>query len=83
MGSAHYETIGDGKKSQAAEVITLSLTFDHRVVNGAGAASFVHKIKEQIENFQFPVATALSPAGLTQRSQRFATQRRSRLRNSL
>ena len=56
VGSAHYETIGDGKKSQTAEVITLSLTFDHRVVNGAGAASFVHEIKEQIEHFEVPVA---------------------------
>jgi len=35
-------------------VITLSLTFDHRVVNGAGAANFVHAIKEQIENFKIP-----------------------------
>jgi len=51
VGSAHYETLGDGKKSEAAEVITLSLTFDHRVVNGAGAASFVHEVKEQIEKF--------------------------------
>jgi 2-oxoisovalerate dehydrogenase E1 component len=51
VGSAHYETFGDGKKSEAVEVITLSLTFDHRVVNGAGAASFVHEIKEQIEHF--------------------------------
>jgi 2-oxoisovalerate dehydrogenase E1 component len=59
VGSAHYETFGDGKKSQAAEVITLSLTFDHRVVNGAGAASFVHDIKELIENFAIPAgATA-------------------------
>lgn len=56
VGSAHYETIGDGKKSRTAEVITLSLTFDHRVVNGAGAASFVHEIKEQIESFRVPVA---------------------------
>ena len=56
VGSAHYETVGDGKKSQPAEVITLSLTFDHRVVNGAGAASFVHEIKEQIERFEVPVA---------------------------
>jgi len=55
VGSAHYETFGDGKKSQTAEVITLSLTFDHRVVNGAGAASFVHEIKEQIERFEVPV----------------------------
>ncbi|HEX4630667.1 MAG TPA: thiamine pyrophosphate-dependent enzyme [Chthoniobacterales bacterium] len=54
VGSAHYETIGDGKKSKAVEVITLSLTFDHRVVNGAGAANFVHDVKEQIENFSMP-----------------------------
>ena len=57
VGSAHYETIGDGKKSEPAEVITLSLTFDHRVVNGAGAANFVHEVKEQIENFAMPGAT--------------------------
>jgi 2-oxoisovalerate dehydrogenase E1 component len=54
IGSAHYETIGDGKKSQPTEVITLSLTFDHRVVNGAGAANFVHDIKELIEQFAIP-----------------------------
>src|SRR5213075_1398868 len=54
VGSAHYETMGDGKKSKPAEVITLSLTFDHRVVNGAVAANFVHEIKEQIEHFTVP-----------------------------
>jgi pyruvate/2-oxoglutarate dehydrogenase complex dihydrolipoamide acyltransferase (E2) component len=54
VGSAHHEMLGAGKKKQTAEVITLSLTFDHRVVNGAGAASFVHDIKEQIENFKIP-----------------------------
>jgi pyruvate/2-oxoglutarate dehydrogenase complex dihydrolipoamide acyltransferase (E2) component len=56
VGSAHYETIGDGKKSEVVEVITLSLTFDHRVVNGAGAANFVHDVKERIENFSVPTA---------------------------
>ena len=55
VGSAHYEMISNGKnKNETAEVITLSLTFDHRVVNGAGAASFVHEIKEQIERFKIP-----------------------------
>jgi 2-oxoisovalerate dehydrogenase E1 component len=54
VGSAHYETISDGKKSQLAEVITLSLTFDHRVINGAGAANFVHDVKERIESFAIP-----------------------------
>ena len=57
VGSAHHELMGNGK-SQTAEVITLSLTFDHRVVNGAGAANFVHEIKEQIERFVVPTQTA-------------------------
>ena len=55
IGSAHREMITNGKKeNETAEVITLSLTFDHRVVNGAGAANFVHEIKEQIEKFRIP-----------------------------
>ena len=58
VGSAHQEMFGNGKKAEAAEVITLSLTFDHRVVNGAGAASFVHEIKEQIEGFAIPQRAA-------------------------
>jgi 2-oxoisovalerate dehydrogenase E1 component len=51
IGSAHREMLPNGKKNETAEVVTLSLTFDHRVVNGAGAANFVHEIKEQIEHF--------------------------------
>ncbi|HWX16965.1 MAG TPA: 2-oxo acid dehydrogenase subunit E2 [Chthoniobacterales bacterium] len=43
------------KKNETTEVITLSLTFDHRVVNGAGAANFVHEIKELIEHFKIPM----------------------------
>jgi 2-oxoisovalerate dehydrogenase E1 component len=54
VGTAHREMVANGKKNETAEVITLSLTFDHRVNNGAGAANFVHEIKEQIENFKIP-----------------------------
>src|SRR5437899_6882478 len=54
VGSAHRELIPNGKKNETAEVITLSLTFDHRVVNGAAAANFVHEIKQQIESFKIP-----------------------------
>jgi 2-oxoisovalerate dehydrogenase E1 component len=54
IGTAHNEIVANGKRSGPAEVITLSLTFDHRVVNGAGAANFVHEIKEQIEGFKLP-----------------------------
>jgi 2-oxoisovalerate dehydrogenase E1 component len=59
IGSAHHEVLGDGKNKQTAEVITLSLTFDHRVVNGAGAASFAHDVKAEIEKFKIP--SAVSP----------------------
>jgi 2-oxoisovalerate dehydrogenase E1 component len=54
VGTAHQEIFPNGTKNETAEVITLSLTFDHRVVNGAGAANFVRDIKEQIENFKIP-----------------------------
>ena len=54
IGTAHREIIPNRKKNETADVITLSLTFDHRVVNGAGAANFVHGIKEQIEKFKIP-----------------------------
>jgi pyruvate/2-oxoglutarate dehydrogenase complex dihydrolipoamide acyltransferase (E2) component len=54
VGTAHRELLANGKQHETAEVITLSLTFDHRVVNGAGAANFVHEIKEQIEEFEIP-----------------------------
>ena len=58
VGSAHHELSPNGKKAQSVEVITLSLTFDHRVVNGAGAANFVHEIKGLIEGFEIPAAAA-------------------------
>ena len=54
VGTAHRELIPNKNKNESAEVITLSLTFDHRVVNGAGAAAFANEIKKQIEGFKLP-----------------------------
>ena len=54
VGTAHRELILNKNENESAEVITLSLTFDHRVVNGAGAASFANEIKKQIEGFKIP-----------------------------
>ena len=62
VGTAHQEMIANGKKNKSTEVITLSLTFDHRVVNGAGAANFVHEIKEQIERFKIPTSPVRAKA---------------------
>ena len=54
VGTAHREFIPNKNGNHSAEVITLSLTFDHRVVNGAGAAAFANEIKKQIEGFKIP-----------------------------
>jgi len=67
IGTAHREMVANGKKNETAEVITLSLTFDHRVNNGAGAANFVHEIKEQIEHFKIPAGGTLAAASLKKR----------------
>ena len=34
--------------------VMLSLTFDHRVINGVGAANFLNEVKEGIESFELP-----------------------------
>jgi 2-oxoisovalerate dehydrogenase E1 component len=54
IGRAHERMINEGGQIYPQEVATLSLTFDHRVVNGAGAAAFMHEIKAQIEGFRLP-----------------------------
>jgi len=54
FGRAHERMINDGGRIYPQEVATLSLTFDHRVVNGAGAAAFLHDVKAQIEGFKLP-----------------------------
>ena len=58
VGTAHPELSPNGKRTRTVEVITLSLTFDHRVVNGAGAASFAHAIKQLVEGFKIPATAA-------------------------
>ena len=54
IGSAHEKMIKEGGVVYPMEVVTLSLTFDHRVVNGAGAAAFMMGLKKQFETFQLP-----------------------------
>jgi pyruvate/2-oxoglutarate dehydrogenase complex dihydrolipoamide acyltransferase (E2) component len=54
IGSAHERMVNAGGVIHPAEVVTLSLTFDHRVVNGAGAAAFLQEVKNQMEDFKLP-----------------------------
>jgi 2-oxoisovalerate dehydrogenase E1 component len=54
IGSAHERLINAGGVIHPVEVITLSLTFDHKVVNGAAAAAFLQEIRNQMEGFKLP-----------------------------
>jgi pyruvate/2-oxoglutarate dehydrogenase complex dihydrolipoamide acyltransferase (E2) component len=54
VGKAHERMINDGGAVYPAEVVTLSLTFDHKVVNGAGAAAFLYDLKKLAEAFSLP-----------------------------
>ncbi len=54
IGKAHEKMVNEGGAVFPAEVVTLSLTFDHRVVNGAGAAAFLRDLKIQITEFRLP-----------------------------
>ena len=54
VGTAHERLVNAGGVIHPAEVVTLSLTFDHRVVNGATAAAFLQEVKGQMENFKLP-----------------------------
>jgi pyruvate/2-oxoglutarate dehydrogenase complex dihydrolipoamide acyltransferase (E2) component len=54
IGTAHEKMINDAGVVYPNEVVTLSLTFDHRVVNGAGAAAFLHDLRKRIEKFELP-----------------------------
>ena len=37
-------------------MVNLALTFDHRVINGVGAANFINEVKSRIEGFTLPSA---------------------------
>ena len=46
----------DTGKVEPKEMIQLSLTFDHRLINGIGAAAFLNDVRLQLENFTLPAA---------------------------
>ncbi|MEO6875660.1 MAG: thiamine pyrophosphate-dependent enzyme [Opitutaceae bacterium] len=54
VGKAHVRMMHDGGIFSPAEVVTLSITFDHRVVNGATTAAFLSELKAQLEGFVLP-----------------------------
>lgn len=55
IGTAHEKMVNHGGVIHPVEVVTLSITFDHRVVNGAGVAAFLQDVRKEFEAFTLPV----------------------------
>ena len=54
IGTAHEKMINDQGVIHPVEVVTLSLTFDHRASNGAGVAGFLQEVRREFEGFRLP-----------------------------
>lgn len=54
VGTSFHEMIRSGNSAKLSEVVTLCLTFDHRVVNGAGGAAFLRDVCREVEAFKLP-----------------------------
>ncbi|HEV3439631.1 MAG TPA: dihydrolipoamide acetyltransferase family protein [Gemmata sp.] len=50
VGRIERRAVMDGERVVGREVVTLSLTFDHRIVDGAPAARFLQTLAQLIEN---------------------------------
>jgi pyruvate dehydrogenase E2 component (dihydrolipoamide acetyltransferase) len=51
-------TFGEGGKAEIRRVVNLTLTFDHRLANGVGAADFLNAVKNYVEGISQWVAIA-------------------------
>ncbi|MCH8273508.1 MAG: 2-oxo acid dehydrogenase subunit E2 [Armatimonadetes bacterium] len=54
IGEAYWRPVPKIGGFDFRHVLTLSLTFDHRVINGVGAADFINEVKSRIETFVLP-----------------------------
>ncbi|MBA3725426.1 MAG: 2-oxo acid dehydrogenase subunit E2 [Armatimonadetes bacterium] len=51
LGEAFWHPVPKMGGFDFVRMLTLSLTFDHRVINGVGAANFINDVKRRIEGF--------------------------------
>jgi len=54
LGEPYWKAVPKMGGLDFHRVVMLSLTFDHRVINGVGAANFLNDVKRRIENFTLP-----------------------------
>lgn len=49
LGEVYNGLSNESSELELKRVVNLALTFDHRVVNGAGASNFINKVKSNVE----------------------------------
>jgi pyruvate/2-oxoglutarate dehydrogenase complex dihydrolipoamide acyltransferase (E2) component len=54
LGEAFWHPVAKMGGYDFVRMANLSLTFDHRVINGVGAANFLNEVKARIEGFELP-----------------------------
>jgi pyruvate dehydrogenase E2 component (dihydrolipoamide acetyltransferase) len=54
LGEAYWHPVPKMGGFDFVRMVNLSLTFDHRVINGVGAANFINEVKANIEGFVLP-----------------------------
>ena len=54
LGKIFQRAVPDGDSYRFTPTATFTLTFDHRVANGAGAASFLQDLDREIREFKLP-----------------------------
>lgn len=51
IGETFAHPVPDGDSFKFVSMVTATLSFDHRIVNGVGAANFMNDLKSEIESF--------------------------------
>lgn len=52
LGEVFSYPVPDGDSFKFRSTVTATMSFDHRIANGIGAANFMNDVQEQIESFQ-------------------------------
>jgi pyruvate/2-oxoglutarate dehydrogenase complex dihydrolipoamide acyltransferase (E2) component len=54
LGEAYWHPVAKMGGYDFVRMVNLALTFDHRIINGVGAANFINDVKSRIEAFTLP-----------------------------
>ncbi len=53
IGETYSHPVPDGDGFTFKRMVMATLSFDHRIANGVGAANFMNDVRSEIENFQY------------------------------